>query len=82
MQNGALAGYPVVDLSARLYDGTYHDVDSSVLAFQIAARGAFREAMKKGKCKLKEPIMQARPVSLWPGLCVSQTCAHSTPHSC
>lgn len=42
MSNGALAGYPVVDLSARLYDGSYHDVDSSVLAFQIAARGAFR----------------------------------------
>jgi elongation factor G len=42
MSNGALAGYPVVDLSATLYDGNYHDVDSSVLAFQIAARGAFR----------------------------------------
>eukprot|EP00892_Ulva_mutabilis_P001865 jgi/Ulvmu1/1167/UM107_0041.1 len=58
MSNGALAGYPVVDLSARLYDGSYHDVDSSVLAFQIAARGAFRDAMKKGKCKLMEPIMK------------------------
>jgi translation elongation factor EF-G len=42
MSNGALAGYPVVDLNATLYDGNYHDVDSSVLAFQIAARGAFR----------------------------------------
>lgn len=60
MSNGALAGYPVVDLEAVLYDGNYHDVDSSVLAFQIAARGAFREGMRQGKCKLKEPIMKVR----------------------
>ena len=57
MTNGALAGFPMVDLEATLYDGSYHDVDSSVLAFQIAARGAFRDAMKKGKCKLMEPVM-------------------------
>ena len=44
MQSGALAGYPVVDVTATLYDGGYHDVDSSVLAFQIAARAAFRRA--------------------------------------
>ena len=42
MTSGALAGFPVVDLVATLYDGSYHDVDSSVLAFQIAARQAFR----------------------------------------
>lgn len=42
MGAGALAGFPVVDLVATLYDGSYHDVDSSVLAFQIAARQAFR----------------------------------------
>ena len=42
MSSGALAGFPVVDLVATLYDGSYHDVDSSVLAFQIAARQAFR----------------------------------------
>lgn len=66
MQEGNASGtlaacrYPVVDLEATLYDGNYHDVDSSVLAFQIAARGAFRDAMKKGKCKLKEPVMKAR----------------------
>jgi Elongation factor G, domain IV len=60
MSNGALAGYPVVDLEAVLYDGNYHDVDSSMLAFQIAARGAFRDGMKKGKCKLMEPVMKAR----------------------
>ena len=58
MSNGALAGYPVVDLEATLYDGNSHDVDSSVLAFQIAARGAFRDAMKRGGCKLMEPIMR------------------------
>ncbi len=44
MSSGALAGFPVVDLVATLYDGSYHDVDSSVLAFQIAARQAFRQA--------------------------------------
>lgn len=60
MSNGTLAGYPVTDLVATLYDGKYHDVDSSVLAFQIAARGAFREGMKAGKCKIMEPVMQAR----------------------
>lgn len=42
MTSGALAGFPVVDVVATLYDGSYHDVDSSVLAFQIAARAAFR----------------------------------------
>lgn len=42
MSSGSLAGFPVVDVRATLYDGSYHDVDSSVLAFQIAARGAFR----------------------------------------
>ena len=42
MSSGALAGFPVVDVVATLYDGSYHDVDSSVLAFQIAARAAFR----------------------------------------
>ena len=45
-------------MMATLYDGSYHDVDSSVLAFQIAARGAFRDGMKKGKCALMEPIMK------------------------
>ena len=42
MTSGSLAGFPVTDVRATLYDGSYHDVDSSVLAFQIAARGAFR----------------------------------------
>ena len=44
MNSGSLAGFPVVDVTATLYDGGYHEVDSSVLAFQIAARGAFRSA--------------------------------------
>jgi elongation factor G len=63
MSSGALAGFPVVDLRATLYDGSYHDVDSSVLAFQIAARGAFREAMKKGQVKLQEPIMKVEVIT-------------------
>uniref|UniRef100_A0A061R211 Elongation factor G, mitochondrial n=1 Tax=Tetraselmis sp. GSL018 TaxID=582737 RepID=A0A061R211_9CHLO len=63
MGSGSLAGYPVVDLSATLYDGSYHDVDSSVLAFQIAARGAFRDAMKKGGVKLQEPIMKVEVIT-------------------
>ena len=58
MSNGILAGFPVVDVAAVLYDGSYHDVDSSVLAFQIAARGAFRDGMKKGGPRLLEPIMK------------------------
>jgi len=58
MSAGSLAGFPVVDLRATLVDGKYHDVDSSVMAFEIAAKGAFRDAMAKGGAKLLEPIMQ------------------------
>ena len=57
MGAGSLAGFPVVDVKATLYDGSYHDVDSSVLAFQIAARQAFRDGMKKAGAQLLEPIM-------------------------
>ena len=56
--NGLLAGFPVIDFKATLYDGNYHDVDSSVLAFEIAARAAFRELREKGAPKLLEPIMK------------------------
>ena len=63
MSNGCLAGYPVVDVSATLFDGSYHDVDSSVLAFQIAARGAFRDGMKKAGAQLLEPIMKVEVVT-------------------
>ncbi|CAL8471053.1 g10595 [Coccomyxa elongata] len=58
MSSGVLAGFPVVDVCATLYDGSYHEVDSSVLAFQIAARAAFREGMRKGNARLLEPIMK------------------------
>jgi len=56
--NGLLAGFPVIDFKATLYDGGYHDVDSSVLAFEIASRAAFRELREKGHPKLLEPIMK------------------------
>ncbi len=57
MLNGVLAGYNVVDLKATLYDGSYHEVDSSEMAFKIAASMAFKEGMKKSNPVLKEPIM-------------------------
>ena len=50
-QNGVIAGYNVIDFEAEVYDGAYHDVDSSVLAFEIASRAAFRDAMKKSQSK-------------------------------
>ena len=56
--NGLLAGFPVIDFKATLYDGGYHDVDSSVLAFEIAARAAFRELRERASPKLLEPIMK------------------------
>jgi len=60
---GILAGYPVVDIKATLYDGSYHDVDSSEMAFKIAASMAFREAAKKAKPVLLEPIMSVEVVT-------------------
>jgi elongation factor G len=63
MGSGVLAGFPVVDLKATLVDGEYHDVDSSVLAFEIAARGATREALQKGGSVLLEPIMKVEVVT-------------------
>ena len=56
-QNGFLAGYPMVDFRVVLYDGSYHDVDSSELSFKLAARKAFRNAMQEAKPVLLEPIM-------------------------
>ncbi len=56
--NGLLAGFPVIDFKATLVDGAYHDVDSSVLAFEIAARAAFRELREKARPQLLEPIMK------------------------
>jgi len=58
MGAGILAGFPIVDVKATLIDGAYHDVDSSVLAFEIAGRAAFREGLQKAGAKLLEPIMK------------------------
>ena len=55
---GIIAGFPVIDFQAELIDGASHDVDSSVLAFEIAARAAFREAMDKAAARLLEPVMK------------------------
>ena len=58
LESGPYAGYPVVDMRVRLTDGSYHDVDSSDFAFQIAARQGFKELFMKGKPQLLEPIMK------------------------
>ena len=60
---GVLAGFPVVDVKVALIDGAYHEVDSSALAFEIAARAAFREALQKGGSVLLEPIMKVEVVT-------------------
>ena len=58
LQAGVLAGYPVVDVKVTLYDGSYHEVDSSEMAFKIAGSMAFKEAMKKADPVIQEPIMK------------------------
>ncbi len=60
---GVLAGFPVVDVKVQLIDGAYHEVDSSALAFEIASRAAFREALQKGGAMLLEPIMKVEVVT-------------------
>lgn len=62
MENGVLAGYPVVDVKVELYDGSYHEVDSSEMAFKIAGSMAFKEAMKKAKPVLLEPYFRIEVV--------------------
>jgi elongation factor G len=57
LANGLIAGYPVIDIKATLFDGSYHDVDSSEMAFKIAASLALREAAKKCSPVVLEPIM-------------------------
>jgi elongation factor G len=63
MESGILAGYPVVDIKVELIDGSYHDVDSSEMAFKIAGSIAFKEAMKRAKPKLLEPVMAVEVVT-------------------
>jgi elongation factor G len=63
MGSGILAGFPIVDVKATLVDGAYHDVDSSVLAFEIAGRAGFREGLAKAGAKLLEPIMKVEVVT-------------------
>jgi elongation factor G len=63
MDSGPLAGFPVIDFKVALIDGAFHDVDSSVLAFEIAARAGMREGLKKAGAKLLEPIMKVEVVT-------------------
>ena len=63
VNNGVIAGFPVTDFKATLTDGAYHDVDSSALAFEIAARAAFREGLPQAGPKLLEPIMKVEVVT-------------------
>jgi elongation factor G len=63
IKGGISFGYPVVDFKATLLDGAYHDVDSSVLAFEIAAKAAFREIAEKTSAKLLEPIMKVEVIT-------------------
>jgi len=63
VDSGVLAGFPILDVKVSLIDGAYHDVDSSVMAFEIAARAAFREGALKAGPKLLEPIMKVEAVT-------------------
>jgi elongation factor G len=63
MESGILSGYPVVDVRVELVDGSYHDVDSSEMAFKVAGSMAFKEAMKRAKPKLLEPVMAVEVVT-------------------
>lgn len=63
MENGVVAGYPVVDVKVTLFDGSYHDVDSSEMAFKIAGSQCFKEAAKKAGAILLEPIMKVEVVT-------------------
>jgi elongation factor G len=63
MGAGPLIGFPIVDVKFTLLDGAYHEVDSSVLAFEIAARAGFREAIEKASPKILEPIMAVEVVT-------------------
>src|SRR5262249_15148928 len=62
-ESGPLAGFPVVDFKATLVDGKYHEMDSSPLAFEVAARAAFRDLAPTGVVRLLEPVMQVEVVT-------------------
>ncbi len=62
-ESGHLVGFPIIDFTVSLYDGAYHDVDSSAIAFEIAGRGAMREVASKAGIKLLEPIMKVEVVT-------------------
>jgi len=62
-ENGIIAGFPMIDFKAELFDGDYHDVDSSALAFEIAARAAFKEGIVKAAPRLLEPVMRVEVVT-------------------
>ena len=62
-ETGSLIGFPIIDFEVLLYDGAYHDVDSSALAFEIAGRGAMREVAQKAGIKLLEPIMKVEVIT-------------------
>ena len=61
--NGILAGFPMIDYKVTIIDGLHHDVDSSVLAFELASRACFKEACTKGTLKLLEPVMRVEVVT-------------------
>ena len=63
MESGVIAGFPMTDVKATLYDGAHHDVDSSVMAFEIAARAAVREGLPQAGPKLLEPMMKVEVVT-------------------
>jgi elongation factor G len=63
MDSGPLAGFPVIDFKVELIDGKYHDVDSSIMAFEIAGRMGMREGLKKAGAKMLEPIMMVEVVT-------------------
>jgi elongation factor G len=61
-ESGVLAGYPVTDIKVRLYDGSFHEVDSNEMAFRIAGSMAFREGVQRGGPVLQEPIMKVEAI--------------------
>jgi elongation factor G len=63
MRNGVIAGFPVVDIKVKLYDGSYHDVDSDEISFKVAGSIAFKEGARKAKPILLEPIMEVEVVT-------------------